>query len=126
MRRLSDLRDEEALDVLADILDPVAEIMRDKQIADAFEPDSKVTMLEVAKMMIKGHKRAVMQIMAVLEGVPFEEYHCNFLTLPINLLKIINDKELKSFFTLQAQMDSESGSGSAMENTEEEDGSDTL
>ena len=120
MRRLSDFRDEEALDVLCELIEPACEIMADEDVQKAFEKGSGVTMVQAVKLIIKGHKRAVMEIMAALEGVPLEEFHCNLLTLPMQVMQIVNDNDLRTFFTLQAQNGSLTDSGLATANTEEE------
>ena len=124
MRRLSDFKDDEALDVLCDLIEPACVIMADETVQKAFEQGSGMTMVQAVKLIIKGHKRAVMEIMAALEGVPVEEFHCNLLTLPMQVMQILNDNDLKNFFTLQGQTDSLTDSGSATENTEESEGSD--
>lgn len=124
MKRLSDFKDEEALDVLCEIIEPACEIMADERVQKAFEKGSGFTVVQAVKLIIKEHKRAVMQVMAALECVPFEEYHCNLLTLPIQIMQIVNDNDLLTFFQSQVQTDSLTNSGLAMENTEEQDGSD--
>lgn len=101
MRKLSEYRDGDALDLLADIMEPAAEIMIDDEVRKAFENDTK---LHAASVAIKRHKDAVLQILATLDGVPVEEYHCNIFTLPARVVEILNDEELLSFFTTQAQM----------------------
>lgn len=115
MKRLSEYRDEEALDLLADILNPVVEIMQDEKVQKFFDKNSgeKMTVADVVTLVIKAHKKAVMQIMAALEGVPSEEYHCNIFTLPAQLMQVVNDPDLRAFFALQGQTDSASTSGSA-------------
>lgn len=101
MRKLSEYKDEEALDLLADIMEPAAEIMADENIKNAFQSGAKV--LSIAKIMLKNHKRTVMDILAALDGVPAEEYHCSVVTVPAKLIQLLNDKELIQGFTSQAQ-----------------------
>lgn len=114
MKRLSEYKDEEALDLLADILSPTVEIMQDESVQKFFNKgDEKMTVADVVTLVIKTHKKAVMQIMAALEGVPSEEYHCNIFTLPAQLMQVVNDPDLRAFFALQSQTDSASTSGSA-------------
>ena len=60
-----------------------------------------------------------MEILAAMDGVPVEEYHCNVLTLPATLLELINDPEVSRLFTLQDQMTEKTSSGPAMESTTE-------
>lgn len=115
MKKISEYQDGDALDLLADIMEPAAEIMVDDDVRKAFENDGKIKGVSIA---IKKHKDAVMSIMARLDNVPIEDFHCNVLTLPARLLEILNDEQLLEFFTEQAQtMTSDGASGSATENT---------
>lgn len=100
MRKISDYRDEDALDLLADIMEPAVEIMADDDVRKAFEAGGKLHGVTLA---IKGHKESVMRILARLEGVPREEYHCTVFALPAVVLEVLNDQELLGFFTAQAR-----------------------
>lgn len=113
--RLSEFSDEKALEVLADLIEPAAEIMADKAIKEAYEAKNAAHAISVA---IKNHKRAVISILATLDGTPVEEYHVNVFTLPAKLLEILNDPELTRLFTLQGQTGDAKSSGSASEKTE--------
>lgn len=117
MKPLSEYKDEEALDMLADLIDPVVNIFGDKEVADYYRAGVIIKSVQVA---IKNHKKDVIKMLAILEGVKEEEYHCNLLTLPKILLSVFNDPELRGFFDAQSQTDSETPFGSATENTEEE------
>lgn len=118
MKKLSEYKDEEALDMLADLIDPVINIFGDEDVANYYRGGVKIKAVQVA---IKKHKEDVINMLAILEGVPREEYHCNLLTLPKILLNIFNDPELASFFDAQSEKDSETPSGSVMVNTEEKE-----
>lgn len=118
MRKLSEYKDEEAIDLLADLLDPVVLIFAEPDIAEFTRQKNYIKATQIA---IKKHKKEVMKIMAILEGVPVEEFHCNIVTLPKMLLSILNDPILQDFFTSQVQTDSETPSGPVMETTEVEE-----
>lgn len=94
--KLSEYKNEQALDILADILEPSAKIFSDKDVKQAFEKGDKISGIKAA---IKGHKTEIIEILAVLDGVPVAEYECNVLTLPVKLLEILNDTDLMSFFS---------------------------
>ena len=113
--KLSEYQGEAALDILADLIEPAGEIMSDKQIGDVF----KENRFKAIGLAIKNHKRAVMQILATMDGVPVEEYKCNVFSLPVKILEILNDPELIQLFTYQGQTGDAKSSGSASENTEE-------
>ena len=117
MRKLSEYKDEEALDLLAELLEPAINIMGDGKIAQMLRANEKSKAVKVA---IKEHKEDVITIMAILEGKERKDFHCNLLTLPLQLLTILNDPVLVDFFSSQAELISEMGSGSAMANTEAE------
>jgi len=115
MKKLSAYRDEEALDLLADLLEPAAMIMADPDVADALKSGNR---MKAIKKAVKAHKPQVMEVLAIMEGVPVEEYHCNVLTVPMRLLEILNDDDLIAVFTSQAQeMMQGISSGPAMETT---------
>lgn len=97
MRKLSEIQDDEAMDLLADIIDPLMEISSDPKIKEMSE--KKATRLEIVKYVMKNHRGPLKLIMAKLEGVPVEEYHYNVLTLPITLLEIFNEPEVSKLFT---------------------------
>ena len=99
MRKLSDIKDAEALDLLADIMDPLIEICSDPEIRKMVEDKEHHTRLEIVKHVIKEHKEPIMLILATLEGVPVSEYHCNVLTLPVAILELMNDPEVSKLFT---------------------------
>lgn len=115
--KLSEIHGEESLDMLADLIEPVSEIMIDKQIAEAARTENKAAAVRIA---IKNHKKQVIEIMAILEKETPEEYikKVNLLTLPLMLLNILNEPEIMQLFQLQGQNAELKHSGSATENTE--------
>jgi hypothetical protein len=116
--KLSEIKGEHALDVLADLLDPISEIVSDKEIATIIK--SKMPKVKIIKPAIKNHKKAVIQALALLDGVPPEEYEVNLLTLPLKILEILNDPMIEELFSSQSQTMGSASSGSATENTGEE------
>ena len=110
--KLSEYQGEAALDILADLIEPAGEIMSDKQIGDIF----KENRFKAIGLAIKNHKRAVMQILATMDGVPVEEYKCNVFSLPVKILELLNDPEMIQLFQYQGQTGDANSSGSASEN----------
>ena len=113
--KLSEYQGEAALDLLADLIEPAGEIMSDKEIGEVF----KKNRFKAIGLAIRNHKKAVMQILAVLDGVPVEEYKCNVFSLPVKILEILNDSALVQLFTYQGQTGDANSSGSASENIED-------
>ena len=113
--KLSEYQGEAALDILADLIEPAGEIMSDKEIGEVFKKDR----FKAIGLAIKNHKKAVMQIMAALDGVPVDEYKCNVFTLPAKILELLNDPALIQLFQYQGQTGDAKSSGSASVNTED-------
>ena len=116
MKKLSEYKDEEALEMLAELIDPCAEVFSDEDFKKGATTNDFGL---AAKAMCKNHPKATMKILATLDRVPVEEYHCNLLSLPMKVIEILNDPELLAFFTYQGQSEDEADSGSVTENTEE-------
>ena len=113
--KLSEYQGEEALDILADLIEPAGEIMSDKEIGEVF----KQNRFKAIGLAIKNHKKAVMQILATMDGVPVDDYKCNVFSLPVKILEILNDPEMIQLFQYQGQTGDAKSSGSASENTGE-------
>ena len=113
--KLSEYQGEAALEILADLIEPAGEIMSDKEIGEVF----KENRFRAIGLAIKNHKKAVMQILSTMDGVPVEEYKCNVFSLPVKILELLNDPALLQLFTYQGQTGDANSSGSASENTGE-------
>lgn len=111
--KLSDLKGEAALDALADIIDPAVEIISDVHFSKCINDGNR---LKAVQIVLRNHKKAVIEIMAACEGKKPEEYEVNLLSLPKKLLEVLNDPDVISLFQPQGQ--TQTSSGSAMENTE--------
>lgn len=113
--KLSDIKGETAIEVLADIIDPIAKIMADNNVRKEYAKSK----LHAIKYVIKDHSTEVIEIMARINLKTVEEYResLNLVTLPVQLLEILNDPDLMSIFQSQSQTE-ETSSGSVTENTE--------
>ena len=112
MRKISEYQDEEALDLLADLIEPVGKIVSNSEMLETIRNKDK---LKAVKLAIKNNKEELMIILARLEGVPREKYHCNPLSLPIAVLFVLTDESLLDFFKSQGQNLADVVSGTAME-----------
>ena len=113
--KLSEFKDDAALELIADIIEPATEILADPAIKEAFSR-SKMAAIKVA---IKNHKSAIKEIIARLDGKTPGECHFTAISLPIKLLSMFNDPDLQQFFTSSGQTADETACSSASENTEE-------
>lgn len=110
--KLSEIQGDRALDVFADILEPGAVILADKEVGDLFRAGKRLPAVKVA---IKAHKKEVKEILAVIDGVPVEELKIGVFTLPTRLLEIFNEPEVLSLFSFPSLTERQSGDTS--ENT---------
>lgn len=95
--KLSDIKGERVFDVIADIIDPIANIAQDKDVAGMFKrkvvPDGMEAREFFAERMrkgvpalLKGHKQDIIAILATIEGVTPEQY-----TDTLDLAKLFTD-----------------------------------
>lgn len=122
IKNLADIKGDAALELVADLIDPVTEIMSDPVVAAAYrgtekEPGSKAKAIKVA---IKAHKKAVTTILALMDEEDPKTYQPSAMVIPVRLLQILNDPDMNSLFTLPDQSSEENTSGSASENTKAE------
>lgn len=126
--KLSDIQGERVFDVIADIIDPIANIAEDDAASALFKreklPDgmtAKEFMTKRARKalpaLLKGHKGDIIAILAAIEGVSAENYKG-----ALNLVKLMRDAtELltdDAFTALFISAQSGKSSGSAQENIE--------
>lgn len=117
--KLSEFRGEEAIEVVADLLEPTCELVSDKEFISLLREKGK--RMAAVKVALKNHKAAVIEIMAALEREDPEEYeeNVNVFTFPKKLLDILNDKDLIELFRYQGQTVDAASFGSVSENSEE-------
>lgn len=123
--KLSDIKGERTLEVIADIIDPIANIAEDEEASALFKreklPDgltAKKFLLQRARKavpsLLKGHKGDIISILSTIEGITKEEY-----TASLNLVKLAKDAiDLltdEAFTTLFISAQSGDSSGSARE-----------
>ena len=117
MKKLSEYKDEEALDLLLDLMSPCMNIMsNNKDLLDELAYPEK--RLETCVSIVRNNKKDVIEIMRILDGNN-PDYHFSVMDLPFRLLEIATDKEFIDFLSLRAQEIKETSFGSAMENTED-------
>lgn len=128
--KLSDIQGERVFDVIADIIDPIANIAEDEKASAMFRREKipegmtakKFAMQRARKSLpalLKGHKGDIIAILASIEGVSAESYKgaLNFVKLTRDATELLTDDAFSALF-LSAQ--SGKSSGSAQENTEGE------
>ena len=99
--KLSDYKNEDALDLLADLLDPVSDIMTDKGLRELVVKDGDK--MAIAKYVLKNKQQQVVQILARMDNKPVKEYNATITEMFKQLLDVLNDKVMIDFFASQAQ-----------------------
>lgn len=114
---MRELSNEEALDLFADLMEPVAEILTDDDVKRGYAEKP----IKGIRLAIKRHKRTWVKILALLDGVPESKYQVNVLTLPMKVLELVNRPDfqpiVQELFQLQDQMTAVDASGPATEPT---------
>lgn len=117
--KLSDIKGDRVLDVIADIIDPIANIVQDKDVAAMFKREAVPEGMEAreffaARMrksvpaLLKGHKSDIIAIMAAIEGVTPEQYAASldFPKLFTDVMELVTDDAFLNFLS-----SSETGKG---------------
>lgn len=116
--QLREIKGERALDVIAELITPLSEIMNDKNIKAITQSKDR---LELIKVLLKDHKHSILTIMALLDGEEPENYEPNIVEIPMKLFNLLNDPDITQLFFSQAQTVGQTQSSSAMANTEAEE-----
>ena len=102
------------------MIEPIAEILTDEAVSEPIKRGEKP--ITIVKSCIKNHKKAIIEILALLEGVAVEEY-----VVPppagllMKLMNLINDPMVQEVFTLQGQIPTAASSGSATAKIKDEE-----
>ena len=115
MKRLSDYKGAEAIELWADLLDEMSSIFGDENVQKAVV--SGKSLMAKAKAVLAGHESEVVAILERIDPTPVNGL--NIMTRLIALIKEFQEsEEFADFFGLPVQATTESGSfGSVTENT---------
>lgn len=116
MKRLSDYTGDQAIELWADLLDPISEILTDKEVAEVTKKgEAPIT---IAKTILKKHKVAAADILLRIDPEPLDGL--NFIMRLVAIISEIGQRDdVKAFFGYPAQENQQSeSSGSVTESTE--------
>lgn len=126
--KLSDIKGDRVLDVIADIIDPIANMVQDEDVAAMFKreavPDGMEARDFFAKRMCKGlpvllksHKTDIIAVMAAIEGVTPEQYAASldFPKLFTDVMELVTDDAFLNFLSSQETGKGADAPGSASE-----------
>ena len=126
--RLSDIKGDRVFDVIADIIDPIANIASDETASALFKREklpegmtAKEFLLERARKavpaLLKGHKSDIITVLATIDGVSADDYRSSLTLAKLmqDTAELLTDEDFGELF-ISAQ--SENNSGSAQESIE--------
>ena len=97
MRKLSEVKGEEALDVLAEILEPIVTIINDEEVKAGFDTN----VAKSVSVALKKYKKEILEIFASINGKSVKETceEIDILSLPSYIVEILNEPEIQRLFT---------------------------
>lgn len=126
--RLSDVREDRVFDVIADIIDPIANIAEDEDAASFFKREklpegmtAKQFLLararKAAPALLRGHKGDLIAILSAIDGTSPEAYRgaLNFVKLFRDVTDLLTDEAFTTLFISAQNQTDETSSGSAPE-----------
>lgn len=118
MKRLSDYKNEEAIELWADLFDPITEMIADAETRNMIR--QKAPIILKAKTLIKKHSDKVGEILLRIDPTPLDGF--NVMTRLVTLLdEIGRDETIMGFFdSLPEVKKGKDTSGEPMANTEGE------
>lgn len=123
--KLSDIKGERCLDVVADLIEPIASMAKDEDVVALFKP-TKVPddetpheffadrMRAGLPKLLRNHRSEIIQILASLEGVTPAVYK-KTLTMPkliSDTFEVLTDSSIAAFLSSHATTETSSGSAS--------------
>lgn len=110
--KLSEFKDEKALQVISDLLVPIGRIAANPENAKAKD----LGVLDFASAILRNSGKDVMTMLAILNDQDPATYHCTAASVMMDVFTMLDDPELLLLFGLQSQ--TPASSGSASESTE--------
>ena len=83
--KITEFENEEALDLLADVMDPISVICADEEVKNC---KSK---LKAVQIILKKYKKEIITVLARMNNTPVSEYKCNLITITRDLMELLNE-----------------------------------
>jgi len=98
---ISDFKNEDAIDLIADLIEPVSRIMQDEKVRKNIAIKEK--QIDAIKTALKTHKSDILEIMARLEGVEVKDLNATPISIIAKCIQILNDKDMTDFLSSLAE-----------------------
>lgn len=109
--KLSEIKGERAIEVIADLIEPIADIASDPKCANLFRGEVKKgetpreaglrNLKSKIPYLLREHKKSIIKVLSILNDLPAESL--NMFSILKGVLDMFNDKELIELFTSAAQ-----------------------
>lgn len=93
---ITKFENEDAIDLIANVIEPISKIAQDKTLINAIKKDDK---MKAVQILLKKHKKEIIEVLAALHGEPVDTFKCNVLTITQDLIELLNNTELIEVFT---------------------------
>lgn len=111
--RLSEFKDEKAIEVVAALMEPLSRITLSESVQQLYTKGAQS--YEFAAVILKNNAKEIKDIFAILNGKDPKTYHCNAATILKDTISMFSDPDMMTLFGFQRQIPP--SSGSASENT---------
>lgn len=112
--KISEYKGEEGLELIADIMIPMIDILSDSELQKY--ANGGVSNVILVQKILKLHTKEVLDIMARIDQEDRETYNPSVFELPVKLVEIFSQPEIKKLFTSQGRKKDGEPSGPATEN----------
>lgn len=99
--KLSEIKGDRALEVIADIMNPISNLLSDPETKKALKNTGKEPVIKILPQIIKTHKTDIYKIFAILDGVTVEEYakSANMVKIIQDFSDVVMDESIQTLFT---------------------------
>lgn len=99
MSRLTELKNEQAAELLAELVEPAATIFADEEIREAL----KESKMKGVKCAMKKHSKELIDLLCAVDGAERGTYKVNAMQIITKTIALLSDKDLIQAFTSQEQ-----------------------
>ena len=111
--KLSEIKGEKALDIIADLIDPITNLVQDKKFKATVD---KGNQKEVVKFILREHPKDILTVLALVNEEDPATFQPSLVQLPKMVLDLMSDPDIMSLFKSQGQNEQSANFGSATEN----------
>lgn len=98
MNALFDAKNEDGLELLADLIEPIQSIALNKEVKKARDKKG-ATQFDLIRAIMKNCKKELITIFALLDGAEIEGYEISAADMMKKMLNLMNDPEVMGFFS---------------------------